>query len=141
MCLEYVKTKEPLIATKDIKVYKWLIVSSFSYFNPETNDGIVVSKREPIYVTPYRWTQVKIGETYTSILDPVKIGQNCWGKPSPEVEKGLHSFGALKSAKEDNIGGVICECVIPKGSKYYKGSFGGNVSYASDTLTYIRIIK
>ena len=41
----------------------------------------------------------------------------------------------------DNIDDIVVECVIPKGSKYYIGTFYDKISYASDTLTYVKIIK
>jgi hypothetical protein len=103
------------------------------------NDEIIFEK---IYITvgyktPYQETEIKIGETYISKLI----------KNNDRVEEGLHSFATLKDAKALTIivscryNYVIAKCVIPKGSRYYKGKFDTYTSYASDTLSYVEIIK
>lgn len=130
MCLELPKDQrysEPQIATKDIVVYK-----------------IVIDNREKqlaFYpkglVTPYQYKTINIGSKYRSTFTFDYRG---------DIEKGLHSFANLKTAKNSIKGSyhrLICKCVIPKGSKYYKGKFfyGRMVgSYASSRLNYIGII-
>lgn len=95
-------------------------------------DGIDIEE-SVVYVTPYQDFRVEIGNTYTSELK----------KNGYEVNEGLHSFSTLQEARQDGDSegeDVHVECIIPKGSKYYIGLFGGGVSYASDTLTYVRIV-
>lgn len=124
MCLILsVKNKfgKPLIATEDICCYKFVDV---------LHDG---SLR-----TPYQLVPVKIGSTYESDFSFDEDG---------DIEKGLHSLVSLKAAiKEANeiCDSAICRCVIPKGSRYYKGKFGlyhSRLSFASDRLTYVERIK
>ena len=82
------------------------------------------------YHTAYRKFKVEIGNTYTSELI----------REEYEVSIGLHSFAKLKDCKNDGSG-VYVRCIIPKGAKYYRGTFFGNSSYASDTLIYKEIVK
>lgn len=86
--------------------------------------------------TPYMDMPVKFNQLYTSELD-VRTGFH-----GAEVEKGLHSFADAASADYDMIPSNenIVQCVIPKGSKYYVGSFRGKLSYASDQLMYIKFL-
>ena len=86
--------------------------------------------------TPYQYVKIKIGSTYNSALE----------KTSNEIREGLHSFKHLSDAIEDGDG-VYVQCVIPKGSEYYEGIFivrrngvGYAESYASDKLTYVKIV-
>ncbi len=81
------------------------------------------------YQTFYQGFKVEMGETYTSELE----------KTGDTIEKGLHSFETMKGAKL--YSSTVAKCIIPKGSQYYEGMFGSSVSYASDTLTYVEIVK
>lgn len=110
------------LAKRDITVYKMLERSK-------------VTLR-----TAYMKCKVEIGNTYTSDITTNKIS----------VEKALHSFTnkreAIERVKTETITTVeLAECVIPKGSYYYKGIFSSFIgemgSIASDTLTYIKLIK
>ena len=94
------------------------------------NGEVVFNVAIDSYETPYRDFEVEIGETYTSKLI----------KKSYSVDVGLHSFEKLNDTIIGGYGEVIVKCIIPKGSRYYKGTFDGNISYASDTLTYLKII-
>ena len=85
--------------------------------------------------------QIKIGETYTSRL--IK---------SYHVEIGLHSFKHLKDIRiyldrsyPDRKCGYseikVARCIIPAGSKYWKGEFkDSGESYASSCIKYIELI-
>lgn len=198
MCLKNVTTKEPLIAKKDITVYK--IVNENYFIIPELKDllktgdkckaivdgieingkifkkgfgifichnnsnlkinifdthklnykysfiigamgtrvtSLIVNKQEFInifYHTPYIKTIIELGKEYTSELYLYEFLNL--------VEKGLHSFIQKPNIKE---GEYLVKCIIPKGSKYYKGIFElGPYSFdsiASDKLKYIKIIK
>lgn len=121
MCL--VTNKPCKVAEEDIIVYK------------------ILTNREGELTTYYQGYPVKIGVTYKSKL--------CYynSEDYPEygtVEEGLHSFQFLKEANNFRSGpAVIAECTIPKGSKYYEGGFDEpelDPSYASDTLTYNKIL-
>lgn len=81
-------------------------------------------------LTSYRNFEIKIGKTYTSDLE----------KEDDRIEKGLHSFKSLGVAKKFSHNKIV-KCIIPKGSTYYIGKFGNFISYASDKLTYVEIIK
>ena len=95
-------------------------------------NGELVFLREVVgYQTPYQKAKVKIGETYTSKLI----------KAYDSIGKGLHSFESIDTARKNSNDDIVAKCIIPKGSEYYKGTFNDNISYASDTLTYVEIIK
>ena len=94
--------------------------------------SIIINNKEVINLkiaTPYRNFLVEIGETYDSELI----------KKDEYVYEGLHSFKNSNDAKIYNSG-IYVECIIPKGSKYYEGKFNINDAYASDKLTYVKII-
>lgn len=104
MCLNTNWTK-PEIATKDLKC--WIVAK------------MIENK-------PYSyWREVPITKRMISALGNPII----WSNSS--IEKGLHSFIFKKDAelmikmcKEYDIKDVIAlECYIPKGSKYYLGTF------------------
>ena len=82
------------------------------------------------FITPYQSFLVKEGETYISELN----------KHENEIQEGLHTF--VNKADMVRIDrDYVAECIIPKGSKYYVGTFMGYSSYASDKLTYTKITK
>lgn len=125
MCLKLDKSKYPLplLATEDLIVYK-LVLAYHKNFN----------EYEKIkYCTPYYGSDVEIGCTYTS-----EFSFNGRG----DVEKGLHSYCNLQ-----DVQGIrseferIIKCLIPKGSRYFRGSFGKYESLASDQLTYLELIN
>lgn len=94
-------------------------------------NGKPLSQKEQL-VTPYREIIVEIGETYTSEL----INENS------EVKIGIHSFENLKDAFADSSRySIFAECIIPKGSRYYKGTFLNMPSYASTAIKYNKIIS
>lgn len=65
------------------------------------------------------------------------------------IEKGFHSFINLSDAEGDakffsryyEIKAVISKCIIPKGSKYYKGKFGTIPSYCSESIIVDTIVS
>lgn len=104
-------------------------------------NSIIVDGKELVYSalhTPYQRTRIEIGNTYYSQLIREVSGseQYKWY----EVKIGLHSFKYKKAAINDGEG-LIVKCIIPKGATYYVGEFGNDISYASDTLKYVEIIK
>ena len=81
-------------------------------------------------VTPYRNFPIEIGKTYNSELI----------KSDGFIQEGLHSFKNLDDAKSSYVQ-IYAECIIPKGSKYYEGKFADDDAYASDKLTYVKILE
>lgn len=111
--------------------YSWVMDDKVQYIelkNPKAEKFIPFTP--PIeYVTPYFGFRVKIPGSYTSKL--ILHGD--------EVNIGLHSFADKNSCILHSE--FVVECIIPKGSYYYKGTYDGSVSYASDKLEYIKLIK
>lgn len=93
-------------AREDIKVYK--ILNKNRLFN--------------IYKSPYQCTPYILNKEYTSVLcDSIShITERVF-----IVEEGLHTFLNKDDAIKHCLGGssswVVCEAVIPKGSKYAIG--------------------
>ena len=110
--------------------YSWIHDKNVSeiYINGSPNQIITVKD----YATPFQRAIVEIGETYHSAL--IKTGDR--------VEEGLHSYqklGVVERFIDATTIGV--KCIIPKGSKYYVGTYGKDVSYASDKLIYVELIE
>lgn len=123
MCLKLKFLHRKHTARKDIVVFKGL-----------RKNWHAVGRLE----TPYQGQTVVIGESYESELTKVNEYLNSSKK---SIRKGIHTFKYLDECiKADNYD-VICKCIIPKGSHYYKGLFEKYDSYASDRLTYIRILQ
>jgi hypothetical protein len=147
MCLYIKRYQKFKTAKTDIKCYKILI--------KQTD---VATAQSTVYKTFYREIPVSMGETYTSEfsreshMDHFKfslIEKRLYSFKS--IEKGLHSFKSteelLNSLGECCLGfpeywdnKAVAECFIPAGSKYYEGLFNHCESYASDTLTYVKIL-
>ena len=85
------------------------------------------------YSTAYKIFPIKIGEIYHSELK--RYMENGYDI----VEEGLHSFKSIIGAKRQEKD-IVAECIIPKGSQYYIGTFNDRYSYASNSLKYIKII-
>lgn len=95
--------------------------------------SIIINNKEVVnlkIVTPYRHFPIEVGKTYDSKLI----------KKDEYVHQGLHSYKNLDEAKNSHAK-LYAECIIPKGSTYYEGKFVDYDSYASDKLTYVKIIK
>ena len=89
-----------------------------------------IAQHTKTFLTPYQRANVEIGKTYDSILY----------KDYDVITFGLHSFSKLKDVKR--ITRVIAKCIIPKGSEYYEGTFEDKgISYASNKITYLKIVK
>ena len=131
MCLDLNSANDKRhTAEEDIVVYKFL-----RYYVDETYEE---------YTTPYQNKPVEIGSEYTSDLSGF----------DDKIIFGLHSFANLEDAISRasvtcDLGiWVVCKCLIPKGSRYYKGTFKiykptqKNVeSFASNRLRYLEIIN
>ena len=105
----------------------------YSWVFDNTVTSIIINNIEVItvkIVTPYRCFPIEIGKTYNSELI----------KKDEYVYEGLHSYKALDGAKKYSTG-IYVKCIIPKGSKYYEGKFVDKDVYASDKLTYVKIIE
>jgi len=112
MCLTIKKDQQAEIAQEDIIVYKHLI-----------DDGL------GNYRTSFYYAEVQMGNIYTSSLVLDEDG---------EVNYGLHSYANEETAIEEAVcyWETVVQCTIPKGSTFYKGTFGSREAYASDTLIY-----
>lgn len=102
MCLNIKGSREPLIAKKDILVYKRL----------ERNYGV--------YETPYQDTIVNIGSRGTRMKAELDIR-------GYSVYAGIHAYIDKKSVirmaeKILDSNTVIIEAIIPKGAKYLIGT-------------------
>jgi hypothetical protein len=123
MCLTIKRNQKAKIAEEDIIVYK----------------QITRIKDHPrTYLSFYRKASVILGKTYISGLTK---------EDYDGVSEGLHSFESMERTIEDikespeyPNQGVIVRCIIPKGSKYYKGTFCNMVGYASNTIVYTKEI-
>lgn len=123
-------TNHPRLCREDAK-NKHGYIASWIFDNAVTS--IIINNKEVIdlkIATPYRRFPIEIGKTYDSILR----------KNDEYVHEGLHSYKNLDGAKKHHTG-IYVECIIPKGSKYYEGTFCNRDSYASDKLTYVKIIE
>ena len=121
MCLNIKKPlKESIvIAKKDIYVWKYLIFEN----------GVLLS--------PYRGYKYEIDE-----LVKVKFSKKELNEMSVSI--GLHTYRNLMSVfsinKDERNDYVVAKCIIPKGSRYVKGTFV-HESYASEELKVISIHK
>ena len=110
------------------KTYSWIVDNATT--------SVLCKKNELLcdgYRTPYQSAIVRIGETYTSELKcEDRFGEGY------EVYIGLHSYVNIPSIIISHRE-VLVECIIPKGASYYVGKFVSD-SYASDTLTYVKLI-
>ena len=111
MCIRVSSKAKVLIAKKDIRVYKRLVVK---------NNGNLIS--------PYREIPYYIGKTKTAITDfLITIKRfNKFAKPGDIIElyEGIHSYNAKKTAMAKKVwdwNEEIFAAIIPAGSQYIKG--------------------
>ncbi len=136
MCLIVNKKASKRTAKKDIVVWK------------------VLQEHKHVYYTAYMALPIYMHQTYKEDLGSMK-------KDGDEesyriIEEGFHSlvhFSAAKNelsalknlynliAEDENYHFVISKCIIPAGAKYYKGLYGGDESYVSNTIKYIEIVN
>jgi len=89
------------------------------------------------YATPYMYAVAEIGAVYYS---EITVKGN-------EIHEALHSFKYLSDAAISRDADFkspimrLVECVIPKGSVYYEGTFAIYQGYASDTLKYVKLVE
>lgn len=163
MCL-YCEKKKPIKCRTNLTCYKVLKVryglerKQDEFFSPLQNvsvpkkgDGIEGTVFEAVYNAhnePYHCLQGTLATT------PVqRILHNI-----PCISEGfIHTFRSLKDAEEsitiadyflklksyDCEGYEIFECVIPKGTEYYRGthSIGGYEGFASKKIKFIKSVK
>ena len=136
MCLFVNVIDDAQTATTNIPIYKVAIKSSID---------------ENLYFSYFMKSEIKLNTPYQSGLDYPEV-LFCYG--SKVVEVGLHSFKNLEDAlffakhktafdvniKNINTRLVILGGYIPKGSKYYLGSFNEWESFASDQIIYDEVI-
>lgn len=100
MCLSNVQRRRPKTATEDIPCFK------------------ILRKDRKGFVTPYYYQRIKLGHSYTSVLESPDY--------CDDVEKGIHAFLTLEQAQlvaKTIPTDVIVKCIIPKGAKYYIGEY------------------
>lgn len=131
MCLELRMFARVRIAKKDIEVFK-----------------VMKKTVEPyIFLSPYMRAQCSLGPT--PIVDVQKEKDY---RGDRVVKSGWHSFGSEVEAKREaedwEFGAahrygthMVLRCLIPKGARYYKGTWNGQVSYASSQIVFVEVIK
>jgi len=133
MCLNTTQ-KKALIATKDIKVYKVLKVhSSGKPSKRQIVNNKVYSIVEQVLKSPRGFTYTP-GITYkTSMID------TCYGS----VDRAFHAYNLSPNTVKRHYArnGVVVECVVPKGSRYYKGTNNGaSKGIASNQIRFVKIV-
>lgn len=120
MCL-YSKTNIPMIAKKDIKVYK------------------ILYKINKKFLTPYKFFRMEEGYHYIQTGKKFKVFLN-WGMYLYRIEKGLHAYTTLKEARRNLFEySVIVEMIVPKGSEYFIDKI--NKEICSDNLIWYKGAK
>lgn len=113
MCFILKNNREEVqIATKDIIVYKRLLVN------------IDRTTKKKYYTSPYQSFIYEPKECYFE-------SESFRGKITREINKGLHSYiNRYQADIESWPYEKIVKCIIPEGAKYYKN----NTQYVSDYL-------
>lgn len=149
MCLNGVGKR--LIAKKDIKVYKVfndLGKSNRDYKTPlskikdKKGNKVRIKKGQRILTSPYRKTTYVEGSVICEKRDIQVLYYNF--SSVRVIERGIHSLTSKKGVKEvfKSIDfPIVCECIIPKGTAYYRGKFLSHGSIASEKLIINKIIK
>jgi hypothetical protein len=145
MCLIITKFNKLEVAQEDIKCYKILFKSSV---------------RQDLFYAPYQSFNYELGIIYHT---NISVSYDCNTYVASffrrmfyylfdkfldvkGVNQGFHSFANLKNAIEeknidiDHKRLVVCECIIPAGAKYYKGTYLCYKGYVSDSIKINKII-
>jgi hypothetical protein len=129
MCTKIDKDAKQYIAEEDIICYKGLI-----------------QRRGTRYYTMFRLIPIRIGVTYKGKLIVIHEYNKSY------IHIGFHSFCNSDVFEKDIIyylnpntttrATVIpCECIIPKGSIYYVGTFGNYPCFVSDAIKYVKVLQ
>jgi hypothetical protein len=137
MCA-YVNNKKPSVATEDITCYKVLEVIV------DDNTG------QAAYLSPnFTDYQYQIGKNYKASLGLIRT-KSIYALGKYRTTTGLYSFDMLMAVRsacqeweyQNTDRKYACfECIIPKGSKYYKSLDKPIRQLVSDQLQVIRMIK
>lgn len=128
MCLHIKATRVPKPRTARRDIYAFKVLDLFS----EGTSGAQAR-------SPYRDFHYRLNKVYYATLGPpqelILRGFNHIGQYA--VHKGIHCFiefeDAANAARGENS--YVFVCVIPKGSKYYTGTFEGEeANYTSDAM-------
>lgn len=119
-------TKKPMIAKKNIYVYKYLEANDEIKISDIDIDGI---NKEDFWYSPFRGAPYLPGATHQVdkfSFEVTKVYNN-WGV---NINKGLHSFLTKEDAEKyfnnkykSKFIGAIVRCYIPKGAQYFKNKF------------------
>ncbi|QDJ96581.1 hypothetical protein Xoosp13_395 [Xanthomonas phage Xoo-sp13] len=146
MCLYVSPGTSPSIAKEAITVYKVLeapTTDTLTLYDTYGRNSVI---RLSTYSSPFRSFPYELDRDYTSEFNedltdaPIMIMRST-NQSFAEVGKGIHSlaskFDACDLAAQFS-GGVVIECIIKPGIKYFKGYWPGNdgfiESYASESL-------
>ena len=131
MCL-YVNDSnmKPKVAKENITCYK--VLEEYS-----TDNGVS-------FHTPFRFMDVELGKTYVDDNEVIIKKSECNGNSYGTIKSGVfHSFKEYIDAVSllEKVGVCdpvfVVECVIPKGTEYYEGTFDdGEPCYGSKTIQY-----
>ncbi len=149
MCLNVTDTKVKT-AERDIVCYKLL---------KARNDLISSNNNRNVFYSEYQNFIYDIGKTYK-----LKSPLTCLLSYNPfylgEVHRGFHSFSRFEDVicyqknvkvfyhgifEKEGLEFVLARCVIPRGSKYFEGSYFNNLGsgccYASSAIKVLEIIE
>ena len=106
---------KPKKTRKDIKVFKILELNGLFLHSPYYDKGRC-------------WA---VNWVYKSDMEGVTFFRNGQFFSTIDVSKGFHSYIDLYRAHLESISNenyIVCEAIVPKGSKYYLGTHGDVVS-------------
>lgn len=129
LCTNITKLNGSYCSERHSYLYSWHLDDGVTSIIVNNVEMIGLTTEINMYITPYKFQPITIGETYHSELI----------KENRDVNIGLHSVKDFSNSFIDDEN-VSVKCIIPKGSKYYKGKWGSLDSYASTSLKYIDII-
>lgn len=124
-------TKQDMIVYKTL-YYKYLHNEGQKWKN-QYGSGIVNTK----FTSPYCNFEYELGyHYYQEGKDKFTYDYN---NSCTEfyVNKGLHAWLSQKTAESRRAGNIVVECIIPKGSEYFKGEY----DIVSDNLILVKIVK